>query len=148
VLKRFDISEIFNTDQDARFTAEAFTCVLRDADVRISMDGKGRYLNNVFVERLWRALKYEQIYLNAYRDLVEARAGIARHIGFHKLGRPHQALGYQTRDGVYRALQPTAACKSPLPTGYRDLPTSYQCPPHPLDRQSPTRPLTPGGAGV
>jgi putative transposase len=108
-LIRFDKPEIFNTDQGAQFTAEAFTSVLRRADIRISMDGKGRCLDNVFVERLWRSLKYEEVYLHAYRDLVEARAGIARYIEFYNFERPHQALGYQTPNGFYRTLQPTAA---------------------------------------
>lgn len=108
-LMRFDKPEIFNTDQGAQFTAEAFTSVLRDAGIRISMDGKGRCLDNVFVERLWRSLKYEEVYLHAYRDLIEARAGIARYIEFYNFERPHQALGYQTPNGFYRTLQPTAA---------------------------------------
>jgi putative transposase len=108
-LLRFDKPDIFNTDQGAQFTAEAFTSVLRDAGIRISMDGKGRCLDNVFVERLWRSLKYEEVYLHAYRDLVEARTGIARYIEFYNFERPHQALGYQTPNGFYRTLQPTAA---------------------------------------
>ena len=83
--------------------------MLRGAGISISMDGKGRCLDNVFVERLWRSLKYEEVYLHAYRDLVEARAGIARYIGFYNFERPHQALGYQTPNGFYRTLQPTAA---------------------------------------
>jgi putative transposase len=108
-LMRFDKPEIFNTDQGAQFTADAFTRVLRGAGIRISMDGKGRCLDNVFVERLWRSLKYEEVYLHAYRDLIEARAGIARYIEFYNFERPHQALGYQTPNGFYRTLQPTAA---------------------------------------
>ena len=108
-LMRFDKPEIFNTDQGAQFTADAFTRVLRGAGIRISMDGKGRCLDNVFVERLWRSLKYEEVYLHAYRDLIEARAGIARYIEFYNFERPHQALGYQTPNRFYRTLQPTAA---------------------------------------
>jgi putative transposase len=69
---------LVNTDQGSQFTADSFTGVLRAAEVRISMDGKGRCLDNVFVERLWRSLKYEEVYLHEYRDLIEARAGIGR----------------------------------------------------------------------
>jgi putative transposase len=108
-MARFGKPEIFNTDQGAQFTAEAFTSVLRAADVRISMDGRGRCLDNVFVERLWRSLKYEEVYLHAYRDLIEARAGIGRYFDYYNCDRDHQALGYQTPDAFYRAMQPMAA---------------------------------------
>jgi putative transposase len=108
-LSRFSKPEIFNTDQGSQFTAEAFTSVLRAAEVRISMDGKGRCLDNVFVERLWRSLKYEEVYLHAYRDLVEARAGIGRYFDYYNYERDHQALGYQTPDAFYRDMQRTAA---------------------------------------
>jgi putative transposase len=107
-LSRFGKPEIFNTDQGAQFTSEAFTGVLRAADVRISMDGKGRCLDNIFVERLWRSLKYEEVYLHAYRDLVEARAGIGRYFDYYNLDRDHQALGYQTPDAFYRSMRPAA----------------------------------------
>jgi putative transposase len=95
-LERFDAPEIFNTDQGAQFTAEAFTGVLRKRGIRISMDGKGRWLDNVFVERLWRSLKYEDVYLHGYQTMAEAHAGIARYLCFYNDSRPHQALGYQT----------------------------------------------------
>jgi putative transposase len=108
-MKRFGKPEIFNTDQGAQFTSEAFTSVLRAADVRISMDGKGRCLDNIFVERLWRSLKYEEVYLHAYRDLTEARAGIGRYFDYYNHDRDHQALGYQTPDAFYRSMQPMAA---------------------------------------
>jgi putative transposase len=108
-MSRFGKPEIFNTDQGAQFTADAFTSVLRAADVRISMDGKGRCLDNVFVERLWRSLKYEEVYLHAYRDLVEARAGIGRYFDYYNLERDHQALGYQTPDAFYRSMRAMAA---------------------------------------
>jgi putative transposase len=108
-MARFGKPEIFNTDQGAQFTAEAFTSVLRAADVRISMDGRGRCLDNVFVERLWRSLKYEEVYLHAYCDLIEARAGIGRYFDYYNYDRDHQALGYQTPDAFYRAMQPMAA---------------------------------------
>jgi putative transposase len=102
-LARYPAPEIFNTDQGAQFTAEAFTGVLRQHGIQISMDGKGRYLDNVFVERLWRSLKYEEVYLHAYEDAREARAGIARYFEFYAEQRPHQALGYQTPAAFYRA---------------------------------------------
>lgn len=100
-LSRFPAPEIFNTDQGAQFTADVFTRVLRRASIRISMDGKGRWLDNVFVERLWRSLKYEEIYLHAYVDLAEARAGIQRYFTFYNELRPHSALGDQTPAAFY-----------------------------------------------
>ena len=108
-LKLFGKPEIFNTDQGSQFTSEVFTDVLRERDVRISMDGKGRYIDNIFVERLWRSLKYEEVYLHAYRDLVEARAGIERYMRFFNTERAHQALGYQTPDAIYRGRARLAA---------------------------------------
>lgn len=101
-LERFAQPDIFNTDQGAQFTAEAFTKTLRNRGVAISMDGKGRCLDNVFVERLWRSLKYEEVYLHAYENVTEARIGIGRYFGFYNERRPHQALGYQTPAGFYR----------------------------------------------
>lgn len=97
----FGAPEIFNTDQGAQFTADAFTSVLRACGVAISMDGKGRWLDNVFVERLWRSVKYEEVYLHAYDDGHEARDGIGRYFKFYNSQRPHQALGYQTPDAFY-----------------------------------------------
>lgn len=108
-LARFGRPEIFNTDQGAQFTAEAFTRVLRDAGITISMDGRGRCIDNIFVERVWRSLKYEEVFLHAYDDLDEARAGIGRYFDFYNLRRPHQALGYQTPDAFYRGLANKAA---------------------------------------
>jgi len=103
-LWRFPQPEIFNTDQGAQFTADAFTRVLLDREIKVSMDGKGRCLDNVFVERLWRSLKYEEVYLHAYDSPREARDGIGRYFKFYNLERPHQALGYQTPDAFYRGL--------------------------------------------
>lgn len=108
-MQHFGKPDIFNTDQGAQFTSEAFTSVLRAAEVRISMDGKGRCLDNVFVERVWRSLKYEEVYLHAYRDLVEARAGIGRYFEYYNHLRDHQALGYQTPDAYYQSMLPMAA---------------------------------------
>jgi putative transposase len=105
---RFGEPEIFNTDQGAQFTAEAFTSVLLERDIKISMDGKGRCIDNIFVERLWRSVKYEEVYLHAYDDLAEARSGIGRYLAFYNGERPHQALGYQTPDEFYRTLQQAA----------------------------------------
>ncbi|HET9959304.1 MAG TPA: integrase core domain-containing protein [Polyangiaceae bacterium] len=91
-LERFSKPGIFNTDQRSQFTAEAFTKVLRDADIAISMDGRGRCIDNVFAERVWRSLKYEEVFLHAYDDLGEARAGIARYFEFYNFTRQHQAI--------------------------------------------------------
>lgn len=93
--------EIFNTDQGAQFTSEAFTTVLLDAEISISMDGKGRCMDNVFVERLWRSLKYEEVYLHAYETVADAKAGIGSWIRFYNVSRPHQGLGYRTPAGVF-----------------------------------------------
>jgi putative transposase len=88
--------EIFNTDQGSQFTSTDFTDILEDCGTKISMDGKGRWMDNVFVERLWRSLKYEEVYLKAYDSVADARAGIAAWIEFYNFERPHQALGYLT----------------------------------------------------
>jgi putative transposase len=108
-LSRFGCPEIFNSDQGSQFTAKDFTDVLLAADVKISMDGKGRCIDNVFVERLWRSLKYEDVYLKAYTNLVEARAGIAAYFRFYNTRRSHQALGYQTPASFYDGLMKRAA---------------------------------------
>jgi putative transposase len=108
-LSRFPKPNIFNTDQGSQFTAEAFTKVLRDAGVAISMDGRGRCIDNVFVERVWRSLKYEEVFLHAYDSMTEARAGIGRYFDFYNLERPHQALGYQTPDAFHRGAVRSAA---------------------------------------
>ena len=93
--------EIFNTDQGSQFTSEAFTGILLKRGIQISMDGKGRCLDNVFVERLWRSLKYEEVYLKDYQRVPEARAGIGAYLGFYNDERPHQALGYRTPREVF-----------------------------------------------
>ena len=94
--------EIFNTDQGAQFTSEDFTGVLRQAGVDISMDGKGRWIDNVFVERLWRSVKYEDVYLRAYETVYEARQGIGTYPKFYNSERRHQGLNRQTPDEVYQ----------------------------------------------
>jgi putative transposase len=93
--------EIFNTDQGAQFTSEAFTELLEQHGVRISMDGKGSYNDNLFIERLWRTVKYEEVYLKAYQDGGDARAGIGKYFRFYNTERPHQALGYRTPAEVF-----------------------------------------------
>jgi putative transposase len=100
-LRRYGTPEIFNTDQGSQFTDDAFTAVLAAKDVRISMDGKGRWIDNVFVERLWRSVKYESIYLHAYDTPREVRVALARYFEFYNAHRPHQSLGYRTPDEIY-----------------------------------------------
>ncbi len=100
-LRRFGAPEIFNTDQGAQFTSEAFTGVLKDNGVDISMDGKGRWVDNVFVERLWRSVKYEDVYLRAYETPTELRAGLGRYFEFYNTRRRHSALDRRTPDAVY-----------------------------------------------
>ena len=93
--------EIFNTDQGSQFTGEAFTKILEENDIRISMDGKGSYNDNLFIERLWRTVKYEEVYLKAYRDGTEARHSLDSYFCFYNSERPHQSLGYRTPAKVY-----------------------------------------------
>ncbi len=102
-LARFGKPEIFNTDQGSQFTSAAFTGTLAAAGVRISMDGRGRWMDNVFIERLWRSLKYEDVYLKGYADGRDAKAGIAAWIAFYNLQRPHQALGNRMPMAVWRS---------------------------------------------
>jgi putative transposase len=101
-LARYGSPEIFNTDQGAVFTSEDFTGVLKQAGVDISMDGKGRWMDNVFVERLWRSVKYEEVYLKAYETVAEARQGIGTYFEFFNSERRHQSLNRQTPDQLYR----------------------------------------------
>jgi putative transposase len=107
-LARFGTPEIFNTDQGSQFTSAAFTGTLARAGIKISMDGRGRWMDNVFIERLWRSLKYEDIYLKGYADGREAKAGIASWIAFYNGRRPHQALANRTPMAV-RAEGTTSA---------------------------------------
>ncbi len=97
--------ETFNTDQGAQFTSDAFTGMLLEQGIQVSMDGKGRYQDNIFMERLWRSVKYEEVYLKAYQTVAEARAGIAAYLEFYNQQRPHQALDYRTPAGVYLSDQ-------------------------------------------
>ena len=100
-LHKYGTPEIFNTDQGCQFTAEEFTHVLHDAGVRISMDGKGRWMDNVFIERLWRSLKYECVYLNEFETGSQARDGIARWMTYYNEERPHSALDDLTPSEAY-----------------------------------------------
>jgi putative transposase len=99
-IRRYGTPEIFNTDQGAQFTSDAFTGVLKEHGIRISMDGKGRWVDNVFVERLWRSVKYEEVYLHAYESIIEARNRINWYLGFYNAERKHQTLR-MTPDQAY-----------------------------------------------
>jgi putative transposase len=104
-LARFGRPEIFNTDQGSQFTSPQFTGVLQEAGVRISVDGRGRWMDNVFIERLWRSsLKYECVYLHAFETGSELRVGLSRWIGYYNARRPHSTLGGHTPDEAYWAI--------------------------------------------
>ena len=103
-LLRFGKPRIFNTDQGSTFTAEAFNCIACDGRRRdFSMDGRGRFMDNIFIERLWRSVKYEEVHLKAYADGCEARSGISSWMTFYNFGRPHQAMNNQMPMAVWRA---------------------------------------------
>lgn len=121
--------EIFNTDQGSQFTSEAFTGVLLKKGIKISMDGKGRCQDNIFVERLWRSLKYEEVYLKGYQRVPEARTGIGAYLGFYNQERPHQALGYRTPGEVFKMgneeVANTSREKSERGCVFQEQPVSY-----------------------
>jgi putative transposase len=96
--------EVFNTDQGAQFTAAAFTSRLESAEVAVSMDGRGRALDNVFVERLWRSVKYEDIYIRGYETVADLQRGLTGYFAFYNVDRLHQSLGYRTPAAVYRGV--------------------------------------------
>ncbi len=102
-IAQYGTPEIMNTDQGSQFTSLAFTQLMKDHDIRISMDGKGAWRDNIFVERLWRTIKYEDIYLRAYASVSEVRKGLNRYISFYNSRRPHSSLNRQTPDQVYFA---------------------------------------------
>ena len=108
-LARYGRPEIFNTDQGSQFTATAFTEVLRRNEIAISMDGKGAWRDNVFVERLWRSIKYEEVYLRAYDSVAEARTSIGRYLAFYNGRRPHSSLDRRTPDQAYFTPLPQLA---------------------------------------
>jgi putative transposase len=115
-LARYGRPEIFNTDQGSQFTSDDFTGTLKRHGVMISMDGKGRCMDNIFVERLWRSLKYEEVYLNAYATVAEAKSGISAWLSFYNEERQHQSLGYRTPRQIYQ--EGLWICgRSALPTG-------------------------------
>jgi len=93
--------EIFNTDQGSQFTSPSWTSLLENSEIRISMDGRGRALDNIFVERLWRSVKYEEVYLNDYRTISEARSGLDRYFRFYNNERLHQSLEYRIPSEIY-----------------------------------------------
>jgi len=105
-IARFGLPEIFNTDQGSQFTSEAFTGILNAHGISISMDGKGRWVDNVFVERLWRSVKYEEVHLKAYSSIAEARHELAKYFEFYNQRRRHQGLDERTPDEVYWSMLP------------------------------------------
>jgi putative transposase len=100
-IERFGVPEIFNTDQGSQFTSPRFTAVLKNAGIRISMDGRGRWLDNVFIERFWRSLKYECVYLHAFETSSELRAGVTKWVDLYNARRPHSALAGRTPNEAY-----------------------------------------------
>ena len=115
-LSRYGRPEIFNTDQGSQFTSDDFTGTLKRHGIMISMDGKGRCMDNIFVERLWRSLKYEEVYLHAYATVAEAKAGIGAWLEFYNTERQHQSLGYRTPRQIYQ--EGLWICgRSAVPTG-------------------------------
>jgi len=103
-LRRYPVPGIFNTDQGSQFTGKAFTDVLKDNDIKISMDGKGRATDNIMVERLWRSVKYEDVYLKDYETVEDLIAGLREYFEFYNNERPHQSFGIRTPAEVYRSI--------------------------------------------
>jgi len=103
-MERHGPPEVFNTDQGVQFTSAEFVGALEARGVRVSMDGRGRFLDNIFIERLWRSLKYEEVFIKAYGAVAEARRGIGGWLGFYNDERPHQALGYLTPRAVFESV--------------------------------------------
>ena len=140
-LLRYGWSEIFNTDQGSQFTSDDFTGNLKRHGIMISMDGKGRCMDNIFVERLWRSLKYEEVYLHAYASVAEAKTGIGAWLDFYNTERQHQSLGYRTPQQIYqeglwicgRSAVPTG-CASPASRASSE---SGKCSPSPTYPQAP-----------
>jgi putative transposase len=139
-LARFGKPDIFNTDQGSQFTSAAFTGTLMAAGIKVPMDGRRRWMDNVFIERLWRSLKHEDIYLKGYADGDEVKVGIASWIGFYNLRRPHQALGNRApmmvwRDGVTGEIGSTAVAMTLRLDNAVALPT-YPQPPQQQQRRA------------
>jgi putative transposase len=117
-LTRYGRPEIFNSDQGSQFTSADFTGVLKREGIQISMDGRGRFLDNIFVERLWRSLKYEEVFTKAYATVAEARSGIGHYLAHYNTERPHQTLNYQTPREVFEASASLLICgQSAAPSG-------------------------------
>jgi putative transposase len=112
-LDRFGAPGIFNTDQGSQFTSADFLNLLRQHAIRISMDGRGSWRDNVFVERLWRSVKYEEVYLHAYDTVSDARSGLARYFTFYNARRPHQSLRARTPDAVFFSSLPQSTAAPP-----------------------------------
>jgi putative transposase len=108
--------EIFNTDQGSQFTSDAFTGTLRNNNIAISMDGRGRCLDNIFVERLWRTVKYQNVYIKGYQNIPEAQAGLREYFDFYNMERRHQSLSYKTPWGVFSGLEKIAVKNAPTYT--------------------------------
>ncbi len=129
--ERYGRPEIFNTDQGVQFTSAAFVDELATRGVRISMDGKGRFLDNIFIERLWRSLKYEEVFIKAYGSVAEARGGIGSWLTFYNDERPHQALGYRTPSAVFEHEACAYVDNTPVSLRFTPaLPTSTQAQQH------------------
>ncbi len=142
-LARFGPSEIFNTDQGSQFTSQAFPDMLKAAGVVISMDGCERWIDNVFIERLWRTLKYEEIYFRAYETVADTSAGIGQYLAFYHSTRTHQRLGRRTLVEVYfQSSGLKKAADTPTTDGYH-LTFPIRCPTKP-DHLSPGRKTVPG----
>jgi putative transposase len=124
-MERYGQPEIFNTDQGVQFTSAAFIDELADRGVRISMDGKGRYLDNIFIERLWRSLKYEEVYIRAYDSVAEARRSLGVWLAFYNDLRPHQSFEYRTPREVFEGV----ACEhvDNISASLRDAPVLPTC---------------------
>jgi putative transposase len=105
-MRKYGTPAIFNSDQGSQFTSEAFTDILKNHNIDISMDGRGRWIDNVFVERLWRSVKYEDVYLKAYGSIAEARQGLREYFEFYNRQRRHQSLDRKTPDDVYWSTLP------------------------------------------
>lgn len=131
-LANYGKPDIFNTDQGVQFTAAAFIETLVAQGVQISMDGKGRFLDNIFIERLWRSLKYEEVFTKAYASVAEARLGIGAWLAYYNNERKHQALGYKTPHEIFEAARPVDIWT----TQERALPTSPQAQQQQQERDS------------
>jgi len=103
-IEKYGEPAVFNTDQGCQFTSDRFIGVLKKHNIEISMDGKGRALDNIYVERLWRSLKYEDIHIKSYENMMELRNGISKYFNFYNTERFHQSLEYQTPDMMYESF--------------------------------------------